>query len=58
MFQAMRKTQLIHQAAMRDEYYLPPGKLLDMVTIDAAKCIGWDVELGSIEIGKKRILLR
>jgi 5-methylthioadenosine/S-adenosylhomocysteine deaminase len=57
MFQAMRKTQLIHQAAMRDEYYLPPGKLLEMVTIDAAKCIGWDVELGSIEIGKKADLI-
>ncbi|EMF46768.1 Pyrimidine deaminase archaeal [Planococcus halocryophilus Or1] len=53
MFQAMRKTQLIHQATMMDEHYLPPGKLLEMVTIDAAKCIGWDDELGSIEVGKK-----
>lgn len=53
MFQAMRKTQLVHQAAMRDEHYLPPGKLLEMVTIDAARCIGWDDEIGSIEIGKK-----
>lgn len=57
MFQAMRKTQLIHQAAMCDEHYLPPGKLLEMVTIDAAKCIGWDDELGSIEIGKKADLI-
>ena len=53
MFQAMRKTQFIHQSALRDEYYLPPGKLLEMVTIDAAKCIGWDDELGSLEVGKK-----
>jgi cytosine/adenosine deaminase-related metal-dependent hydrolase len=53
MFQAMRKTQFIHQSAHRDEYYLPPGKLLEMVTIDAAKCIGWDDELGSLEVGKK-----
>lgn len=53
LFQAMRKTQFIHQAALRDEYYLPPGKLLEMVTIDAAKCIGWDDELGSLEVGKK-----
>lgn len=57
MFQAMRKTQLVHQAAMLDEHYLPPGKLLEMVTIDAAKCIGWDDELGSIEIGKKADLI-
>ncbi|TDK62509.1 hydrolase [Bacillus salipaludis] len=53
LFQAMRKTQFIHQAALRDEYYLPPGKLLEMITIDAAKCIGWDDELGSLEVGKK-----
>ncbi|MFD1781019.1 amidohydrolase family protein [Fredinandcohnia salidurans] len=53
MFQAMRKTQFIHQATLKDEYYLPPGKLLEMVTIDAAKCIGWDDELGSLEVGKK-----
>ena len=57
LFQVMRKTQLIQQAAMRDEYYLPPGKLLEMITIDAAKCIGWDDELGSIEIGKKADLI-
>jgi formylmethanofuran dehydrogenase subunit A len=24
-----------------------------MITIDAAKCIGWDDEIGSLEIGKK-----
>jgi 5-methylthioadenosine/S-adenosylhomocysteine deaminase len=53
MFQAMRKTQFVHQSALRDESYLPPGKLLEMITIDAAKCIGWDDELGSLEIGKK-----
>ncbi len=49
----MRKTQFVHQAALRDYYYLPPGKLLEMITIDAAKCIGWDDEIGSLEIGKK-----
>lgn len=53
MFQAMRRMQLIQQAALRDYYYLPPGKLLEMVTIDAAKCLGWDDEIGSLEIGKK-----
>lgn len=53
MFQAMRKTQMIHQAALKDYYYLPAGKLLEMVTIDAARCVGWDDELGSLEVGKK-----
>ncbi|WZL72545.1 amidohydrolase family protein [Clostridiaceae bacterium 35-E11] len=53
MFQAMRKTQMIHQAVLKDYYYFPPGKLLEMVTIDAARCVGWDDELGSLEAGKK-----
>ncbi|WP_409178840.1 amidohydrolase family protein [Brevibacillus fortis] len=53
MFQAMRRMQLLQQAALRDYYYLPPGKLLEMVTIDAARCVGWDDELGSLEAGKK-----
>lgn len=34
MFQAMRKTQFVHRNALRDYYYLPPGKLLEMITID------------------------
>lgn len=55
MFQAMRKTQMLHQAALKDYYYLPAGKLLEMVTIDAARCVGWDDELGSLEAGKKQM---
>ena len=53
MINAARKTQLVHQGALRDRYYLPPGKLLEMITIDAAKAIGWDDEIGSLEVGKK-----
>lgn len=53
MFQAMRKTQMVHQAGMRDTAYLPVGKLLEMVTVDAAKAIGMEDVIGSIESGKK-----
>lgn len=53
MFQAARKTQLIHQFMSHDGYNLPVGKLLEMITIDAAAVVGWDDELGSLEIGKK-----
>lgn len=53
MLEAARKTQLVHQGIQRNRYYLPPGKLLEMITIDAAKAIGWDDEIGSLEIGKK-----
>ena len=52
-FQAMRRAQLVHQLLSRDMFLLPPGKLLEMVTIDAAKALGWDDEIGSLEAGKK-----
>ena len=53
LFQAARKTQLIQQLLVHDSCLLPPGKLLEMVTIDAAKALGWDDEIGSLEAGKK-----
>ena len=53
LLQAARKTQLIQQMLLNDPFILPPGKLLEMVTIDAAKALGWDSEIGSLEAGKK-----
>lgn len=53
LIEVARRTQLVHQAALRNSYYLPTGKLLEMITIDAARAIGWDNEIGSLEIGKK-----
>ena len=53
LFQAARKTQLVHQMLSRDMYLFPVGKLLEMITIDAAKALGWDDEIGSLEVGKK-----
>ncbi len=49
----MRKTQFIQQLHFRDPFLLPAGKLLEMVTVDAARALGWDDELGSLEAGKK-----
>ena len=37
----------------RDMFLLPPGKLLEMITIDAARALGWDDEIGSLDVGKK-----
>lgn len=49
MFQAMR----YHRAAHRDPSVLPAGKVLEMVTIDAARALGMEQEIGSLEPGKK-----
>lgn len=49
MFQCMR----YHRRHYRDSRILPPGKVLEMVTIDAAKAFGIDDMVGSIEQGKK-----
>jgi cytosine/adenosine deaminase-related metal-dependent hydrolase len=53
LFQMARMAQLIHQYHFRDPYYLPAGKLLEMITIDAARALGWDDQIGSLEKGKK-----
>jgi cytosine/adenosine deaminase-related metal-dependent hydrolase len=49
MFQCMR----LHQRAQRDERLMPPGKVLEMVTIDAARGLRMDHEIGSLEPGKR-----
>jgi cytosine/adenosine deaminase-related metal-dependent hydrolase len=53
LFQAMRKAQLIHQLELRDPFLLPAGKLLEMVTVDAARALGMQDDVGSLEVGKK-----
>jgi cytosine/adenosine deaminase-related metal-dependent hydrolase len=48
MFQCIR----YHQRAYRDETMIPPGKALEMVTVDAAKGLGLADQIGSLEPGK------
>jgi cytosine/adenosine deaminase-related metal-dependent hydrolase len=48
MFQCMR----YHQRHFRDEALIPPGKALEMVTVDAARGLGLAGEIGSLEVGK------
>jgi len=49
MFQCMRYQRFYY----RDPSVLPAGKVLEMVTIDAARALGLEKELGSLEPGKK-----
>ncbi len=53
LFSSMRKCQFLVRALYNERNYLPNEKILEMVTIDAAKCIGMENEIGSLEIGKK-----
>ena len=53
MFQCMR----LHQRHERDERLMPPGKLLEMVTIDAARALNQHHRIGSLEPGKQADLI-
>jgi cytosine/adenosine deaminase-related metal-dependent hydrolase len=53
MFRHMFQATRYHRFHFRDPSVLPAGKVLEMVTIDAAKALGMEKDIGSIEVGKK-----
>lgn len=57
MFREMKFLALLHKASRWDPTALPAQQVLDMVTIAAARAIGKEKELGSIEAGKKADLI-
>lgn len=52
-FEAMRYAQ----RAARDDSLLPPGRALEMITINAAATLGMEREIGSLEAGKRADLI-
>jgi len=53
MFEVMKVSALLHKGVHRDPTLLPAEQVLKMATIEGAKALFWDQQIGSIEIGKR-----
>lgn len=53
MFAEMRQTALLAKAVAKDAAAVPAHNVLEMATINAARSLGLDQEIGSLEIGKQ-----
>jgi 5-methylthioadenosine/S-adenosylhomocysteine deaminase len=53
LFQEMKVAALIHKVNKHDPITVPAKKVLDFATIDGARALGLENQIGSIEIGKR-----
>jgi cytosine/adenosine deaminase-related metal-dependent hydrolase len=53
LFKEMKEAMCLQRVRYVNRWVMPPGKILEMATIDGAKALGMDHLIGSIEIGKR-----
>ncbi len=57
MLQAVKIAALLHKGVHRDPEIITAEKVLEMATIDGARCVGMEDRIGSLEVGKKADLI-
>lgn len=53
MFEVMKVAALLHKGVNRNPTVLSAQQVLKMATLDGARALCWDNEIGSIEVGKR-----
>ena len=53
MFETMKTTVILHKGVNKNPTLMPAQQVLEMATIEGAKALSWEKEIGSIETGKK-----
>jgi 5-methylthioadenosine/S-adenosylhomocysteine deaminase len=57
MIQAMKLAALLHKVATRDPTIITAERVLELATIDGARALGLEAEVGSLEPGKRADLM-
>lgn len=57
MIRELKMAACIHKATKRDPEVMPVESILEMATINGARSLGLDKEIGSLEVGKKADLV-
>ncbi len=57
MFEIIRSSQMIHRIRYYNMTMFPDEQLLEMATIQGAKCLRKEKDIGSLEVGKKADVL-
>jgi len=53
MFEIMKTTAILHKGINKNPTLIPAEQVLEMATIEGARALSWESEIGSIEAGKK-----